>query len=148
VDALDVPTAFISTPSLYFSVAKSVRAKSKVFDLDPRWFKDPGFVHYDFREPLKIPAELQHSFDLVVVDPPFVTRDAWEKYAETVKFVLRPGGKIILTTLAESKDMMAEILGVRPNVFKPSIPHLVYQYDLYSNFDSPRFAISNPEIPE
>jgi len=37
--------AFLSTPSIYFSVSPEVRARSKVFDFDRKWESDPGFVY-------------------------------------------------------------------------------------------------------
>ena len=148
IEDIGAAAAFVSTPSIYFSVNPSLRARCKVFDLDTRWARDPGFIRYDFNEPSNVPAELHGTFDVVVVDPPFVTRDAWEKYAQTVRLLLKPGGRVILTTIAENAEMMNELLGVRPNVFKPSIPHLVYQYNLYTNYDSQRFCVPNSEIPE
>jgi hypothetical protein len=33
-------------------------------------------------------------------------------------------------------------------MFRPSIPHLVYQYSLYANYDSEGLGNKNPEIPE
>jgi hypothetical protein len=33
-------------------------------------------------------------------------------------------------------------------VFKPSIPNLVYQYRLYTNYESSTLSQLNPEIPE
>lgn len=119
-----------------------------MLDLDTQWKTETGFHRYDFNEPLALPESLRASSDIVVVDPPFVTRDAWEKYATTVKFMLKPGGKVIITSIAENAPMLEELLGVRPTAFKPSIPHLVYQYNLYTNYDSARFAVPNPEIPE
>lgn len=119
-----------------------------MFDFDDQWRNDPGWVKYDFHEPTAIPEHLHHTFDFVVVDPPFVTRDAWTLYATTVKLLLRENGKIIVTTLSENEEMMAELLGVKPQRFQPSIPHLVYQYKLYTNYNSPRFAVANPEVPD
>lgn len=43
---------------------------------------------------------------------------------------------------------MEELLQVKPTAFKPSIPNLVYQYNLYTNYDCERFQTPNPEIPE
>lgn len=56
-------------------------------------------------------------------------------------------GKVIATTTAENEELLHELLGVRPTVFLPSIPHLVYQYSLYTNYDAPTFAEPNPEVP-
>jgi hypothetical protein len=47
-----------------------------------------------------VPSELVGTFDFVVVDPPFITREVWELYAETVKLLLRSkASKILLTTI-------------------------------------------------
>lgn len=66
--------AFLSTPSIYFSLAKDskLREMSKVFDIDPRFKKDPGFVPFDYNKLQDVPKELHHTFDYVVIDPPFV----------------------------------------------------------------------------
>lgn len=85
---------------------------------------------------------------MVVIDPPFITRDVWELYTQTIKFLLKPGGKILLSTIFENKEMMKELLDVHPCKFQPSIPHLVYQYNFYVNYESEELNKMNPEIPE
>jgi 16S rRNA G966 N2-methylase RsmD len=63
------------------------------------------FVAFDFREPQRIPAALHQSFDLVVIDPPFITRDVWELYAQAARLLARTdpsvtgGTKVLLTTI-------------------------------------------------
>ena len=32
-----------------------------------------GFVFYDYKDPENVPEHLLHSFDHVVIDPPFIT---------------------------------------------------------------------------
>ena len=44
--------------------------------------------------------------------------------------------------------MLFELLGVKKQVFKPSIPNLVYQYNLYSNYDDEDLQKINPEVGE
>jgi len=44
--------------------------------------------------------------------------------------------------------MMKEILDVEPQRFRPSIPNLVYQYDLYTNYLSAALQLLNPEVDE
>ncbi|CAM9426418.1 unnamed protein product [Chrysoparadoxa australica] len=141
-------TAFLSTPSLYFSTPTSTRAKCKVMDLDSKWENDKGFVLYDFNHPESLPKELHGTFQMVVIDPPFITEEVWQKYTEAARLLLREGGAILASTIEENADMMAKLLGVKPQVFKPSIPNLVYQYRLYCNYPSKRLQQSNPEIPE
>lgn len=58
---------------------------------DKQWESDPGFVHYDFNDPSSVPAEMHHSFDLAVVDPPFITQEVWEKYTVTIKLLVKDG---------------------------------------------------------
>lgn len=150
LEAVATKAAFLSTPSIYFSLKRGspLREASWVMDLDEQWAKEPGYFAYDFNAPETLPPECLGAFDAVVIDPPFITEEVWAKYATTAKLLLAPGGKIILTTVAENKDMLAGMLGVAPCVFQPSIPHLVYQYNLYTNYDSERFSERNPEIPE
>jgi hypothetical protein len=91
--------AFLSTPSLYFSMPAAARAGGvaggghAVLDFDDAQFgSDPGFVHYDFHKPTELPDALRGAFDLVVVDPPFITEEVWRAYAATANFLLKGGG--------------------------------------------------------
>ncbi|CAM9183992.1 unnamed protein product [Pylaiella littoralis] len=140
-------TAFLSTPSIFFSLDKELRAKCKVFDLDTKWAKDPGFVRYDFTKPEDIPEAVRGKFDMVVVDPPFITRQV--RYTAAIQLLLRPGGAglVLCSTISENAPLMQELLGANPCDYKPSIPNLVYQYSLYVNYDSKRLGFANPEIP-
>jgi len=142
--------AFLSTPSVYFSLNKETRARSWCFDLDTQWQKEPGYVCYDFQKPTDFEgaAELKGTFDMVIIDPPFITREVWEKYTETAKFLLKPGGHVMASTIQENAPFMKELLGVEPQVFMPSIPTLVYQYYLYASYDSKNLKEKNPEIPD
>lgn len=87
---------------------------------------------------------------MVVIDPPFITREVWEKYAACAKMLLRPDGKgmFLISTIDENKDMIKELTGSEPQVFRPSIPNLVYQYSFYANYEHPAFHEKNPEIPD
>ena len=56
-----------------------------------------GFVFYDYNEPLSLPEKLvEHSFDMVVADPPFISEECLRKMAQTVSFLAK--GKILLCT--------------------------------------------------
>lgn len=99
-----------------------------------------------------MPSELTGTFDMMVVDPPFIVREVWEKYAVTCKLLLKTHtkGQLLLTTVNENLSMLQDILGedVYATNFLPSIPNLVYQYNLYVNYQSNVFSKKNPEIPE
>jgi len=81
------------------------------------------------------------------MESPFV-RQVWEQYAVTTRLLLRPSGKILLSTIAENKDFLLEILDCRPVSFRPSIPNLPYQYNFFTNYESEGLSSLNPEVPE
>lgn len=70
--------------------------------------------------------ELKGAFDMVVIDPPFITREVWEKYAECAKWLLKEGGMWLLSTIDENEEMIKELTGSVRAQFRPSIPNLVY----------------------
>jgi len=148
VEASGGSAALVSTPSIYFSLPEALRKRSKVLDFDRQWASDSGYVFYDFNEPEALPSELHNQFDFVLVDPPFITPEVWANYAATTRLLLRPGGHVLCTTIAENADMMQSLLGLCPVRFRPSIPTLVYQYSVYTNYHSERLAVLNPEIDD
>lgn len=142
------PAALVSSPSVYFSLPEEVRQRCKVLDFDRQWEADPGFVFYDFNEPEQLPLELCGQFEFILIDPPFITREVWEKFAATARFLARPGARLLCTTIAENQALLHDILGVWPASFRPSIPNLVYQYSTYINYPSERLDRLNAEIDD
>eukprot|EP01063_Lacrimia_lanifica_P037695 TRINITY_DN7814_c0_g1_i1.p1 TRINITY_DN7814_c0_g1~~TRINITY_DN7814_c0_g1_i1.p1 ORF type:complete len:394 (+),score=196.10 TRINITY_DN7814_c0_g1_i1:50-1231(+) len=140
--------AFLSSPSLYFSLTdEALKAKSKVFEYDRQWESDAGFVFYDYKEPEQISIALFGQFDLIVIDPPFITEEVWAKYAQTTRLLLAPGGQVLCTTIVENEGIMKDMMGATPVKFQPSIPNLVYQYNTYTSFHPTKFLDEvNPEI--
>ena len=54
-------------------------------------------VFYDYSRPLDLPKSLgEQSFDVVLADPPYLSRECLEKTAQTVRFLANK--KIILCT--------------------------------------------------
>jgi len=141
--------AYISTPSLFFALDADERTGSRVLDFDRSLGAGCNeFVFYDYHQPTTLPAELQHAFTMVVIDPPYIEQDVWQKYAQTAKFLLAEGGSVIGTTVIENGALLQAELGLTPNVFLPSIPHLPYQYAAFTNFQSPALSVRNPEVAQ
>ena len=53
---------------------------------------------------------------MVVIDPPFITREVWVQYAKTAELLLRKDevsgmftGRVICTTIAENEEMIGEL---------------------------------------
>lgn len=64
-----------------------------MFEIDERFIvaaRNGGFVKYDFNTPLKGLAEMRHSFDMVVIDPPFLNEKTTLLVAQTVHHILQP----------------------------------------------------------
>ena len=114
----------------------------------------PTFVHLVCLS-CQIPAALQHTFDYVVIDPPFITDDVWQLYAQTAHLLLTapthsdgPVPRILLSTIPENLPLLSSLLSVHLCRFRPSIPHLPYQYSFFTNYDSERLSALNAEIDD
>jgi 16S rRNA G966 N2-methylase RsmD len=70
-------------------------------------------VYYDFNKNSEIAQELLGQFDMVVIDPPFITREVWEKYAECAKMLLKQNGSgiYLVSTIDENEEMIKELTG-------------------------------------
>lgn len=84
--------ACVSTPSIFFSLPREFQDRAVVLDFD-RTFAErtANFVPYDFNHPTDIATELQHTFDVVVIDPPFITEEVRTWMVELVRRPQRGG---------------------------------------------------------
>ena len=143
--------ALVSCPSIYFALPDHLKSRCVVLDLDTQWNTDPGYHCYDFNihPDQQLPSRLHNNFQLIIVDPPFVTREVWEHYAISSKWLGTGNNcRYICTTIHENAAMMKSLLNVTSNQFRPSIPNLVYQYSTYTNYTSERLNALNPEIDQ
>ena len=72
-----------------------------LFEFDTRFdVYGRQFIHYDYNKPtnFRLAPELEGKVDMIVVDPPFLSEECLEKTIETVKYLLKPEGKLILCT--------------------------------------------------
>jgi len=71
----------------------------------------------------------------------------WELYAITAKLLLKGNAShVIATTVDENAVLMAALFDCKPTLFRPSIPHLVYQYSVFVNFPASALARKNSEL--
>lgn len=62
----------------------------KLFEYDKRFsVYGSDFIFYDYNEPMKFDEELTNSFDLVVVDPPFLSEECLTKSLQTTNSLTR-----------------------------------------------------------
>lgn len=92
------------------------------------------FIFYDYNAPLKLPSDLEHTFDLVVADPPFLSEECIEKTSETIKHLAKD--KIIVCTGAIMKERVEKLLDLKQCEFQPQHRNnLANEFSCYANFD-------------
>lgn len=98
------------------------------------------FVFYDFKNPLGVPRDLSEQFDLIVVDPPYLSEDCFTKTAVTVKFLMKPSAKIIVCTGLVMEELAERLLGLKRCQFEvkhekslsnPFMCYANYNFDAY-----------------
>ncbi|KAF7191707.1 Protein-lysine N-methyltransferase EFM5 [Pseudocercospora fuligena] len=89
--------AVVSAPSVYVALRNIlaedetlVKPQLCLLEFDRR-FEVVGndFEYYDFKQPLRLPAELKGKFDRIIADPPFLSDECQTKTALTVRFLAR-----------------------------------------------------------
>jgi len=118
---------------------KEIRPPSCVLTLleyDRRFECHSDFVFYDYKEPLELPDCLQaNSFDVVVVDPPFLSEECLTKAATTTKYLAKD--KVILCTGAVMEDKAQQVLNATPCNFVPKhANNLANEFYCYLNYKS------------
>nr|AHZ08394.1 N-6 adenine-specific DNA methyltransferase 2 [Nilaparvata lugens] len=139
--------ALISCPTLYSLVknSKSRNQKTSVSLLEyDRRFSAYGtdYIFYDYQSPLELPRELEHQFDVVVADPPFLFEECLQKTASTVKFLAKD--KIVLCTGAVMEELACSLLNLHRCSFKPKHKNnLANEFACFSNYDFDNFVNRN-----
>jgi hypothetical protein len=146
--------AFVSTPSIFFSSEEDIKEKGYVFDYDERLVKKHKHgVKFDFNEFSELikDEKFKNNFDFILIDPPYINEPSWTKYSEFIKAIAKCTegkitAKILTCSIAENKEMLKRLLDLELKKFQPSIPHLVYQYNFFANYDDEDLDKLNPEI--
>ncbi|KAE9988927.1 hypothetical protein EG328_005637 [Venturia inaequalis] len=84
---LSAPSVFLQLKNLLneWPADKARPAAITLLEFDTRFavFGDE-FQYYDFKFPTKLPVELKARFDVIILDPPFLSEDCQAKTAVTV----------------------------------------------------------------
>lgn len=146
--------AFVSTPSIFFSCDANVQEQSILFDFDERLLKKhKNAVKFDFNDFTDTAKSYFDTFDFIVVDPPYINEPSWTKFAEFVKLIAKKSvegnnisAKILTCSIAENTELLKKLLNLDMKKYQPSIPHLVYQYNFFANYDDSFLDEANAEI--
>ena len=153
---LNLRIAFVSTPSIFFSCNASIQEKSKLFDFDSQFLKrHKNAVKFDFNDFAELAqnTDFINQFDYIMIDPPYITEASWTKFADFVKIISKKkddnvllASKILTCSIAENKEILSQLLNLEMKNYQPSIPHLVYQYNFFANYDDELLDQINTEI--
>lgn len=133
--------ALLSCPSIYDSVRKEVYEATTVrlFEFDRRFScYGQDFVFYDYNcvtDDPKYMNEYLQQFDIVVMDPPFLSEECINKLAQIVKKISKPTAQLILCSGGVVEEWASKYLGLKKCRFQPEHErNLGNTFASYANF--------------
>ncbi|OMO68725.1 DNA methylase, N-6 adenine-specific, eukaryotic [Corchorus olitorius] len=131
--------ACIACPTLYAYLKNmNPNISAQLLEYDKR-FEQYGsdFTFYDYNQPEDLPLELKHSYQVIVADPPYLSKECLEKVTQTISFLARPQESYLLLLTGEvQRDRAAELLGLHPCNFRPQhSSKLGNEFRLFTNYD-------------
>ncbi|KAK9986558.1 hypothetical protein SO802_031509 [Lithocarpus litseifolius] len=135
----DFRVACIACPTLYAYLKNFNHDISvQLLEYDKR-FEQYGseFTFYDYNQPEELPLEMKHAYNIVVADPPYLSKECLEKVTQTISFLSRPGESYLLLLTGEvQRDRAAELMSLRPCGFRPRhSSKLGNEFRLFTNYD-------------
>lgn len=133
----------ISSPSAFIALSKMEceDRKINIFEFDCRFNVFPGFQFYDYNQPLDFAPGMESSFDYLIVDPPFLSKECWLKTAETVRFLSNENTKICICTGKVMKTTILNELNCIPTKFEPKHQNgLANEFGCFTNYESIQFG--------
>eukprot|EP00884_Botryococcus_braunii_P019113 jgi/Botrbrau1/5886/Bobra.0366s0064.1 len=142
--------ACVACPSLFHELSKSYpQVRCDLFEFDTRFQGLGNFHFYDYNSPCGIDGTLLRAFDLVIADPPYLSKDCLEKVAITIKALAQNPStpSAILLTGSTMRDTAEECLGVRPVGFRPQHKSkLGNEFMLYTSIDAVAEALGGYDM--
>ena len=145
--------AFLSTPSLFFAMPPALQANSILLEYDKRWAGRSEFRFFDFNDGVGGMGELFGSFDLCVIDPPYIDKPVWIKYLEAANQLLHADGDVLCTSIPENEPMIEAVwrraqrgTHIQSHKFVPVNAECLHRFAVFTTFASPSFAVLNEEF--
>lgn len=136
----DVRVALLSCPSLYKSI-KSVHPIGvvRIFEYDNRFSVfDGDFVQYDYRciaDQNDYLDEYKEYFDIVIADPPFLSKECIENTSKIINKVKKTNAKVILCSGQAVEEYVKEYLDLAQCEYRPQHErNLANEFCSYANF--------------
>ncbi|KAJ6646961.1 Protein-lysine N-methyltransferase CG9154, partial [Pseudolycoriella hygida] len=133
--------ALLSCPSLYDSI-RSVNEDItiRLFEFDQRFScYGQDFVFYDYNIISDDPEymdDYSQQFDIVLMDPPFLSEECICKLSQIVKKISKPTAKLVLCSGEVVEDWASKYLGLKKRNFRPEHErNLGNMFASYANFE-------------
>jgi 16S rRNA G966 N2-methylase RsmD len=114
----------------------------KIFEYDNRFKKfESDFVHYDYNlgDSEDYLKEFTGSFDVVILDPPFLSEECLTKSFKIVSRIKKENSLVILNTGSVQRDLAVK-LGLKESNFKPQHKNnLANDFSCFANFDVDKY---------
>ncbi|KAJ3304203.1 EEF1A lysine methyltransferase 1 [Kappamyces sp. JEL0829] len=158
--APDARIACIASPTAFVALA-SLDVQDRmcyVLEFDKRYSQSAHrsfsvfghhFIHYDYNAPTAGLDSLRGSLDYLVLDPPFLSQECWEKTSQTARFLLKPQGKMMVCTGMVMRDQIKRELDCRVTRFSPAHANgLSNEFACYLSYPSQNATFEwMPEAP-
>ena len=136
----DTRIGLLSCPSLFTGVRDRVpEAETYIFEYDRRFSKyGDRFVFYDYNEAFEegVLDQFKSFFDILILDPPFLSEECIEKVSRIVAKFAKPGAKVILCSGLVVREWSKKYLNLELCQFEPRHQRgLGNQFASYANFD-------------
>ncbi|KAA0715860.1 EEF1A lysine methyltransferase 1 [Triplophysa tibetana] len=134
--------ACVSAPSVYQKLKQMESdrpdsASAVLLEFDRRFAAyGDEFIFYDYNNPLFLREDiLPQSFDIVIVDPPYLSEECLSKVALTIKYLTK--GKILLCTGSIMEEHAGKLMDLKMCSFLPKHSHnLANEFRCYINYES------------
>ena len=131
--------ALVSCPSLYEHVKRLQPLNLKLFEYDERFSRyGTDFQVYDYSKADNhmYLEEYSGEFDLILVDPPFLSEECIEKVSKTITKMLAKNGKLVLCSGKAVRVWAEKYMNLKICMFQPEHErNLGNEFASYANFD-------------
>lgn len=142
-----IKIALLSCPSLYKSI-KEMHSNGivRIFEFDARFsaFGD-DYVFYDYKDAKNNETFLkhyEHSFDIIIADPPFLSEECIERMANIIRRIKNDDSKIIMCSGKTVAKWIEGFLGLNICEFRPGHErNLANEFCSFANFDLDNFVL-------
>ncbi len=155
--------AIVCAPSVFVQLKNIIATRKEapevsLLEFDNRFDVFEEFVHYDFKDPLKLPSSMRAVYDRTLCDPPFLSVDCQTKVAMTIRWlsksqVLKKNSSIqrkIVCTGATMENIIHKLYAEnRTTSFEPqhTQDRLSNEFRCYANYEGSAWSWRTPRDP-